>query len=67
MRLLNLQLRRNKLKEMEEEIESIKAWKLIEFPLRYKTIENKRIFKIKRKADSSIERYKTHLVVKEYI
>ena len=52
---------------MEEKIESIKTnqvWDLVDIPLGWKSIENKWIFKIKRKEDSSIEWYKVWLVAK---
>ncbi|CAL5374326.1 unnamed protein product [Camellia sinensis] len=54
---------------MEEEIESMKknhVWDLVDLPLGRKTIGNKWVLKIKRKADGSIERYKARLVAKGY-
>ena len=52
---------------MEEEMDSMKAnqvWDLVDLPPGWKFIENKWIFKIKRKADSFIEWYKVWLVAK---
>ena len=54
---------------MEEEIESMKTnqvWDLVDLPSGRRSIGNKWVLKIKRKADGSIERYKTRLVVKGY-
>ena len=41
------------------------VWEL-DLPPRRKTIENKWVLKVKRKADGSIDRYKVRLVVKGY-
>ena len=46
------------IKAMEEEMESMNAnqvWHLVDLPSRRRSIGNKRILKIKRKADGSIE------------
>ena len=54
---------------MEEEMESMKVnhvWGLIYLPPNRKAIGNKWVLRIKRKMDGTIERYKTHLVVKGY-
>ena len=54
---------------MEEEMTSMRSnhvWKLVDLPKGRKTIGNKWVLKIKRKADGSIERYKAHLVAKGY-
>ena len=54
---------------MEEEIESMndnQVWDFVDLPLGQKSIGNKWILKIKRKADESIERYKARLVAKGY-
>ena len=57
------------IKIMEEEMESMNAnqvWNLVDLLLRWKSIGNKWILKIKHKTDSSIERYKARLVAKGY-
>ena len=54
---------------MEEEIESMKTnqvWDLVDLPSGRRSIGNKWVLKIKRKADGSIERYKARLVAKGY-
>ena len=42
------------------------VWELVDLPPGCKTIRNKWILKIKRKADESIDKYKAHLVAKGY-
>ena len=42
------------------------VWELVDLPPRHKTIGNKWVLKIKRKADGSIDKYKAHLVAKGY-
>ena len=57
------------IKAMEEEIESMNAnqvWDLVDLLLERRSIGNKWILKIKRKANGSIERYKARLVAKTY-
>ena len=57
------------IKAMEEEMESMNAnqvWDLVDLSSRRRSIGNKWILKIKRKADGSIERYKARLVAKGY-
>ena len=54
---------------LEDEMESMKVnqvWSLVDLPSARKAIGNKWILKIKRKADSSIDRYKARLVAKGY-
>lgn len=54
----------------EDEIESIvknKTWDLVELPPGAKAIGLKWVFKIKRNADGSINKYKSRLVAKGYI
>lgn len=56
-------------KILEDEIKLIKVNKvltLVDFPKERKTIVNKSILKIKKKANNTIERYKTCLVAKDY-
>ena len=60
---------KERIKAMEEEIESMntnQVWDLVDLPLGQRSIGNKWILKIKRKADGSIERYKARLVAKSY-
>ena len=56
-------------KAMEEELESMRknqVWDLVDLPSNQKAIGNKRVIKIKWKADGSIENYKAQLVAKWY-
>ena len=56
-------------KAMEEEMESMKlnyVWRLIDLPPERKAIGNKWVFKIKRKADGSIDKFKPRLVAMRY-
>jgi len=43
-----------------------KIWKLVDLPPQYKSIGNKWVFKIKRRADGSIDKYKAHLGAKGF-
>ena len=55
---------------INEEIKSIKdndIWNLISLPEGMKFIGCKWIFKIKRDSKSNVKRYKTHLVIKNFI
>ena len=54
----------------EDEIESIeknRTWELVELPLGAKAIGLKWVFKIKRNADGSINKFKARLVAKGYV
>ena len=54
---------------MQEEMSSMdknKVWELVDIPPRRKTIGNKWVFKVKCKADGSIDKYKARLVAKGY-
>ena len=54
---------------IREELESMKVnqvWDLVDLPPERRAIGNKWIFKIKRKADGSIDRYKARLIAKGY-
>nr|XP_009775834.1 PREDICTED: uncharacterized protein LOC104225681 [Nicotiana sylvestris] len=54
---------------MTQEFETLYAnhtWKLVKLPARKKAIGCKYVYKIKHKADGSVERYKARLVVKGY-
>ena len=60
---------KKQIKAMEEEMESIKtnqAQDVVDLSSERRSIGNKWILKIKRKADGSIERYKARLVAKDY-
>jgi len=55
---------------MRDEMDSMarnKIWELVYLPPRYKSIENKWIFKTKPRADGSIDKFKTRLIVKGFI
>ena len=43
-----------------------KVWKLVNLPPRRKSIGNKWVFKIKRRADRTIDKCKAHLVAKRF-
>ena len=54
---------------MRDEMDSMvknQVWELVDLPPRHKTIGNKWVLKIKRKADGSIDKYKARLVAKGY-
>lgn len=54
---------------MDEELHALElnnTWTIVPLPLDRKPLGCKWVFKLKRKADSSIERYKARLVVKGY-
>jgi len=54
---------------MRDEMDSMarnKVWELIDFPPRRKSIENKCVFKIKRRPDRTIDKFKAHLVAKGF-
>uniref|UniRef100_A0A2N9FUY1 Reverse transcriptase Ty1/copia-type domain-containing protein n=1 Tax=Fagus sylvatica TaxID=28930 RepID=A0A2N9FUY1_FAGSY len=54
---------------MQEEMSSMdknNVWELVDLPPGHKTIGNKWVLKVKRKADGSIDRYKARLVAKGY-
>ena len=56
-------------KAMLDELDSMyknQVWELVDLPKGHKTIGNKWILKVKRKADGSIERYKARLIAKGY-
>ena len=55
--------------DMQDEMSSMdknNVWELVDHPLGRKTIGNKWVIKVKRKADGSIDRYNTRLVAKGY-
>jgi len=43
-----------------------KVWKLVDLPPQRESIENKWVFKIKRRTDGSIDKFKAHLVAKGF-
>ncbi|KAL0406201.1 UNVERIFIED_CONTAM: Retrovirus-related Pol polyprotein from transposon RE1 [Sesamum latifolium] len=54
---------------MKEEMSSMaknNVWELIDFPAGHKTIGNKWVLKVKRKADGNIAQFKAGLVAKGY-
>jgi len=42
------------------------VWKLVNLPSQRKSIENKWVFKIKRRVDGSIDKFKARLVAKGF-
>jgi len=56
-------------KAINEEIESLKknsTWEEVELPQERKTVNSKWVFKVKQKADGSVERYKARVVAKGF-
>ena len=54
---------------MKDEMDSMarnKVWEFVDPPPQRKSIGNKWVFKIKRRADGSIDKYKARLVVNGY-
>jgi len=54
---------------IRDEMDSIarnKVWELVDLPPQRKYIENKRVFKIKRQVDGSINKFKGRLVAKGF-
>ncbi|KAL6421566.1 hypothetical protein ACFW04_014300 [Cataglyphis niger] len=54
---------------MKEKINSLKqneTWKIVNLPKKAKALKNKWVYRLKKKADSSIDRYKARLVVKGF-
>ena len=43
-----------------------KVWKLVDLPPQYKSTRNKWVFKIKRRANGSIDKFKARLVAKAF-
>ena len=43
-----------------------KVWELVDLPPQRKSIRNKWVFKIKRRTDGSIDKFKTRLVAKRF-
>jgi hypothetical protein len=56
----------NALQEEMSSMQNNNVWELVDLPPRRKTIGNKWVLKVKRKADGSIDRFKVHLVAKGY-
>ena len=57
------------MKAMQDELDSIhanKTWELCDLPLRKHAVGTKWVYKVKRKADGSVDRYKARLVAKGY-
>jgi len=55
---------------MKDEMDSVarnEVWQIVHLPPQHRPIENKWIFKTKRYADRSIDKFKTSLVVKSFI
>lgn len=55
------------IKEEYKSLEKNKVFELVPRPERTKTIKNKLVFKIKRAADGSVDRYKARLVAKGFL
>ena len=54
---------------MQDEMEPMRTnhiWDLVDLPPACKIIENKWVYKVKQKADGSIERYNAFLMAKGY-
>src|SRR6187551_475851 len=54
---------------MEEEMDSLEenaTWSLVELPADRKAISNRWVYRIKRRADGEIDRYKARLVVRGF-
>jgi len=54
---------------MRDEMDSMarnNVWELTDLPPQHKSIGNKWVFKIKHRADGSIDKFKAHLVVKGF-
>lgn len=51
---------------MADELDSMAARQLIDFPCERKCIDNKWVLKVKHKVDGSIEKHKALLMVKGY-
>lgn len=54
---------------MKNELEALErngTWELVELPKNVKPIGSKWVYKVKHKADGTIERYKARLVAKGY-
>jgi len=54
---------------MTEEISALhktNTWELVPLPLRKRVIGSRWVYKIKTKSDGSVERYKAHLITKEF-
>lgn len=69
LQLMKLCARDKWLAAMREEMDSMAknyVWELVDLPPTRKSIGNKWVFKIKRKADGTIDRYKARLVAKGY-
>ena len=66
---IRLDSQENWQRAMQEEIDSLKrhgTWKLVDLPPGRKAVKCKWVYKVKHKADGSIERYKARLVAKGF-
>jgi hypothetical protein len=57
------------IKAMKSELDALdknRTWNIVDLPLHVKPIGNRWVFKVKHRADGTIERYKARLVAKGY-
>ena len=53
-------------KRIDDALERIQTWEIVEFPKEKKTVGSKWVYTLKYKANGSLKRYKVRLVTKGY-